>query len=218
MPTIPGVNDGSRHAVAARRGGQATGKNIAVIAAIAGGMLLAVILAAWWMLRPRDAHIAQPADNVTPEARPAAAEAATNFASAARSGPTVAATVEELANAWSSKAFVFVKPITGEQVNARVVRLPGGVLWGFALKEPFGDCNLEYVTDLERLASQFGYQATHPMVVNSCHNTIYDPLKLARVGGDVWVRGEIVQGIGLRPPTAIDVQIKGHSIIAARME
>jgi hypothetical protein len=56
------------------------------------------------------------------------------------------------------------------------------------------------------------------MVVNPCNHTIYDPLKIGAAGGDVWVRGEIVHGIGLRPPISIEVQAKGRAIIATRME
>ena len=99
-----------------------------------------------------------------------------------------------------------------------VIRLPGGGLWAFSLQEPYGKCELEFVTDLGRLATQYGYRASHPMVVNPCNNTVYDPLKVGSLGGNVWVRGEIVQGGGLRPPLAIDVRVSGHSIIADRIE
>ena len=133
-------------------------------------------------------------------------------------GPTIVAPAEELAKPWSSKTFVFVKPFSRENVDAIAIRLPGKGLWGFALQEPFGRCTLEFVTDLHKLANQYGYRASHPMVVNPCNNTIYDPLQAGPLGNGVWVRGEIVKGGGLRPPMSIDVVEKGKSIIADRME
>jgi len=56
------------------------------------------------------------------------------------------------------------------------------------------------------------------MVASPCTNTVYDPLKVGALGGNVWVRGEIVQGGSLRPPISIDVVEKGSSIIADRIE
>ena len=130
----------------------------------------------------------------------------------------MAATAEELSKPWASKTFNFVKPLTHENLNAIVIRLPGGGLWAFALQEPYGRCKLEFVTDLPRLAKQYEYRASHPMVANPCNSTIYDPLKLGAIGGGVWVRGEIVQGGGLRPPISINVRLSGNSIIADRIE
>jgi hypothetical protein len=129
----------------------------------------------------------------------------------------VAATAEQLSKPWASKQFNFVKPFTRENVSAIVIRLPGGGLWAFALQEPYGRCELEFVTDLPRLAKQYRYRANHPMVANPCNGTIYDPLKVGEFGG-VWIRGEIVQGGGLRPPISINVKLNGHSITADRME
>ena len=133
-------------------------------------------------------------------------------------GLTVAATVEELSKPWSAKKFTFVKPFTGGSVDAIVIRLPGGGLWAISLQEPYGRCELEYVTDLGRLETQFGYHAGHPMVVNPCNQTVYDPLKIGSLGGNVLARGEIVKGRGLRPPISINVQVKGQSIIADGIE
>jgi hypothetical protein len=77
---------------------------------------------------------------------------------------------------------------------------------------------LDFETDLGRLSTEYGYRAGHPMVVNPCTRTVYDPLKIGSLGGNVWVRGEIVHGGGLRPPISINVQVSGHSIIADRIE
>jgi hypothetical protein len=43
-------------------------------------------------------------------------------------------------------------------------------------------------------------------------------MKVGEIGNNVFVRGEIVHGSGLRPPTSIDVVEKGSSIIADRIE
>jgi len=103
-------------------------------------------------------------------------------------GPTVAATAEELARPWSAKQFTFVKPLTHEKVDAMVIRLPGGRLWAFALLEAYGHCDLKFVTDLGELAKQYGYRASHPMVASPCSSTVYDPLKVSALSGDVFVR------------------------------
>jgi hypothetical protein len=56
------------------------------------------------------------------------------------------------------------------------------------------------------------------MVGNPCNRSVFDPLKLTNLPGDVWVRGAIVQGSDLRPPFGIEVQIQGKQIQAVRME
>jgi hypothetical protein len=56
------------------------------------------------------------------------------------------------------------------------------------------------------------------MVVSPCDRTVYDPLKVGALGGNTWVRGEIVQGSALRPPISIDVKLRGRTIIADSIE
>ncbi len=56
------------------------------------------------------------------------------------------------------------------------------------------------------------------MVGNPCSRSVFDPLKLTNLPGNVWVRGAIVQGSDLRPPIGIEVQIRGKEIQAVRME
>lgn len=98
-----------------------------------------------------------------------------------------------------------------------VVRLPHGEFWGFSLREPFGKCELEYVTNLEMLRRNYGFSADHPMLVSPCDQTVYD---LLRYGGssDGLVRGDIVQGTGIRPPMAIEIRQHGNEVVAVRME
>jgi serine/threonine protein kinase len=138
----------------------------------------------------------------------------------ARSVPTapgVIATVDELSQPWSSKDFTFRNDATGESVPAMVVRLPRGGYWGFSLIEPYGRCQLQYVTDLDRLAKKYGYPADHPLIVDPCSDTLFD---LLRYGGpmNAEVRGDIVHGSSLRPPVAIEIQERGNSILAVKME
>ncbi len=108
---------------------------------------------------------------------------------------------------------------------ALLVRLPNGSAsqpasyWAFSLTAPFGNCRLEYVTDLEKLRADYGFRgAKHPMVGNPCSRTVYDPLKMMNIPGSVWVRGAIVQGSDLRPPLGIELEIRDKQILAARME
>lgn len=118
---------------------------------------------------------------------------------------------------WASKQFLMQNPVTKERVPATVVRLPGGAYWAFSLIEPFGECRLEYVTDMKHLASYYGLKASHPMVGDPCARAVFD---LTNYGSstDGLVRGQIVQGSALRPPIAIEVRVEGSKIVAVRME
>lgn len=134
-------------------------------------------------------------------------------------GPGVIATTQDLAKPWSAKRFLFRGVGSVQAEPALVVRLPHGDYWGFSLREPYGTCELEYVTDLGKLQTEYGFRATHPMVGNPCTHTVYD---LLRYGGgssnDELVRGLIVQGNGVRPPMAIEIRVEGKQIVAARGE
>jgi hypothetical protein len=212
MPRIPGLNAESRSPQ------PADAKRRALIAGMIAAVLVIGIAVVWWIRSaPRKAVEPPLPEGATAEssmpAPPLPAPAAP-----AQGGLVVAATIEELSEPWAAKKFTFVKPFTGDSVEAMVMRLPGGGLWAFSLQEPSGRCQLEFVTDLGRLATQFGFRAGHPMVVNPCNDTVYDPLKIGHLGGNVLVRGEIVQGGGLRPPISINVEVSGHSIIADQIE
>lgn len=133
-------------------------------------------------------------------------------------GPGPVATVEEVAKVWSARRFLFRDPITSEPVPAMVVHLPDGSYWAFSLREPFGSCELEYVSDTGKLSSDYNYRADHPMVGNPCNRTVYDLLRYGGSSNGGLVRGDIVQGSGIRPPMAIEVRVNGRQIEAVRME
>jgi hypothetical protein len=214
MPQIPGVPTarGARPGLGSRK--------LAKTGGIVAATLLIGIAFLWWMrgISKRANQSPSPETAVAESSLPTASLSAPPSAAPAGADATVAATAEELSKPWAAKPFTFVNPATHENVEAMVIRLPGGNLWSFALQEPYGQCKLEFMADLKRLATQYSYRASHPMVVNPCNSTIYDPLKVSPLGGGVWVRGEIVHGGGLRPPISIEVRASGKSIIASRME
>jgi hypothetical protein len=85
---------------------------------------------------------------------------------------------------------------------------------------PYGNCRLEYITDLAKLKTDYDFQAAkHPMVGNPCSRTLFDPLKMVSLpGGNIFVRGGIVQGSDLRPPFGIELRVRGKEIEAIRSE
>ncbi|HTU33519.1 MAG TPA: hypothetical protein VMF66_06920 [Candidatus Acidoferrum sp.] len=132
-------------------------------------------------------------------------------------GPGEIATESKLQRAWSSQRFLFQNPATGEMFPALAVRLPGGALWGISLRETFGRCELEYVTNLDMLRSKYGLRATHPLVADPCTGTVYDLSQYAN-GPNGLVRGQVVRGRADRPPIAVEIEQHGDSIVAVRME
>ncbi len=225
MPQIPGVSESARESgrdstakkrtPAPRNAGE--NRRRLQIGGIVAGAVLLVLMMLWWAIsKPRGGT--KPTSSTDAGDQTAPASPAEDTTAPIEDGPVVAAKIEELSKPWSAKKFVFVKPITRENINAMVIRLPGEGLWAFSLQEPYGRCNLEYVTNLATLASKYGYNAGHPMVVDPCDSTVYDPLKVGSLGGDTYARGGIVQGSGLRPPLAIDVKVTGRTVIADSIE
>jgi serine/threonine-protein kinase RsbW len=215
MPQIPGVRQGSPEAA---RG--SSGMDTQLLLQIGGIAAAVVLIGAIFFGQikskphtavnsPSDSDLAEQAAPSPPPPSPVPA---------VQEGPNVAATVDELSKPWDAKKFTFVNPLTQDNIDAMVIRLPGGGLWAFSLQVSFGRCELEYVTDLGRLASQFRYNASHPMVVSPCEGTVFDPMKVGPLGGNTWARGEIVQGSSLRPPISIDVKVSGRSIVADSIE
>jgi serine/threonine protein kinase len=138
------------------------------------------------------------------------------------SNPEVA-TVGELAQPWSSRKFFFRSSNQSNYVPAIIIRLPGPAAqsksyWGFSLEAPFNQCQFEFIHDVAKLSSDYGFQAKHPMVVSPCSRAVFDPLQLKEIPGDIVVRGAIVQGHDLRPPYGIEVKVNGTQIHALAME
>lgn len=213
MPQIPGVSDGSRHS---KQGlNRPDPQRLPQIVGIAIVVALSAAVGIFWF-RSRSRVATSPSSNTEVAEQPA--PPLPDPIAPVHEGPSVAATVDELSKTWSARKFNFVKPITQENVHAMVIRLPGGELWAFSLQGPFNRCELEFVTDLGALASKYRFNASHPMVVSPCDNTVYDPLKVDDVGGNTWVRGQIVQGNSLRPPLSIDVKVRGRVIMAESIE
>lgn len=132
-------------------------------------------------------------------------------------GPGPIATTAELSKTWSSKRFLFRAPQTADDVPAMVVKLPGDVLWAISMRAPFGTCDLEYVTNMQKLASEYQLTANHPMVADSCSHTVYDLTRYGS-GPNGVVRGAIVKGEGIRPPIAVEVRARGKEVVATRIE
>jgi hypothetical protein len=217
MPRIPGVSDGSRHAT---QGLNNSSKNrLPQILAIAAAVLLIIAAVFWWSRNKlRASSNASMNPEIPEQTLPSPTASFPSPIQSVHEGPSVAGTVEELSKPWAAKKFTFVKPITHENIDAMVMRLPNGELWAFSLQAPYGNCKLEYVTNLAALASTYRFRAIHPMVVNPCDSTVFDPLKVGTIDGSTWARGQIVQGGSLRPPFAIDVKVHGRSIVAEGIE
>lgn len=131
--------------------------------------------------------------------------------------PGVVATAAELEKPWASKAFTYRDPVNGEEIPALVVHLPRGGYWGISMIEPFGSCQLEYVTNLDRLRTVYDFQADHPMVGDPCNHAVFDLMQYGDIS-TAEVRGAIVHGMGVRPPLAIEIEQHGSQILAVKME
>jgi len=217
MPQIPGVSGpGPRSATASN---PAIKLVIGLLA-----VLLVVFLGARWALRPKRAPTQSVEQQPQIEVPSPAPDPSTLVPHATAADPGVAS-MEEMAKPWSSREFYFRNHLSGENIPALLIRLPTGSpsqsngYWAFAQKSPFGNCQLEFVTDLDKLKTDYGFRAAkHPMVGNPCSRTVFDPLKLSNLPGSVWVRGSIAQGSDLRPPLGIEIKVEGKKILAVRIE
>jgi hypothetical protein len=217
MPEIPGVSGPG-----ARRSPGSNPATRLVLALL--GVLLVVFLGARWALHPKHVETLQAEQQPQIEVPSPAPDPNTLLPHATDSNPGIA-DVTEMAKPWSSKQFYIRNGLTGENMPALLIRLPAASssqansYWAFSLNSPFGNCQLEYVTDLNKLKNEYGFRgAKHPMVGNPCSRTVFDPLKMTNLPGNVWVRGAIVQGSDLRPPLGIEIKIQGKDILAVRAE
>ena len=217
MPQIPGVSGAGPRASAASNPGVKL-----VIGLLA--VLLVVFVGARWALRPKHAQPKLAEQQPQLEVPSPAPDPRILLPHATASDPGIA-DVTEMAKPWSLKEFYIRNRLTGENVPALLVRLPAASAsqasgyWAFAKNSPYGNCQLEYVMDLDKLKNDYGFHAAkHPMVGNPCSRTVFDPLKLTNLPGSVWVRGAIVQGSDLRPPLGIEIKVEGRKILAVRTE
>jgi len=217
MPQIPGVGSTSVPRTRTRS------VPVLILAGLAA-VLAAVVVGGQLLLKKRSETPTPPSSRIEATVDPPSALPELTVPVVSEGNPVVAQ-IGELAKAWDFRQFSFPDRVTGVNVPAMVVRLPGGSAaqaggyWAFALKEAYGRCQLEYVTDLTKLRTDYGYRgANHPMVGNPCSRTVYDPLKYGAIAGNVLARGAIVQGTDLRPPLGIEVRIRGKEVLAARME
>jgi hypothetical protein len=132
-------------------------------------------------------------------------------------GPGPVATTAELSKEWSSKRFIYRAPQSADNIPAVVIKLPNNVYWGVSLREPFGTCEMEYVTDTAKLTAVYNFSADHPMIGDPCTKAVFDLLKYGPAPGGV-VRGETVSGAAVRPPIAIQMAVKGKDIVAVKIE
>jgi len=222
QPKIPGVSDApaetstpaaSGAAAPVSKTSESEGLPAWITLSIAGALIL-IIAGVWW------SHRSGPQQTVSVPAAMGAeppAEVATKVQETLPIGPGEIASTEELAKPWSSKRFIFHNQLTNEQAPAMVVRLPNGVYWGFSLREPYGSCEMEWVTDLNKLETDYGFRSQHPMIADPCNHSVFDLTRYGN-GPNGLVRGEIVHGAAVRPPVAIEVREQGNKILAVRME
>jgi hypothetical protein len=216
MPEIPGVSG---------PGARPPGANPAlklVIGLLA--LLLVVFVGARWALRPR--HVEPRLSEQQPriEVPSPAPDPSTLIPHATDADPGIA-DVSEMAKPWTSKEFFIRNRLTDENIAGVLIRLSTGSptqasgYWAFAKNSPYGNCQLEFITDLGKLKNEYGLKsANHPMVGNPCTQTVFDPLKITNLPGGIWVRGAIAQGSDLRPPLGIEIKVAGKTIQAVRTE
>jgi hypothetical protein len=216
MPAIPGVSGAGR---------RSPGSTMAV-RLVAGLLALLFLLVLGTRLVMRARRVEPPAPQPTPqiEVPTPAADPSALIPKATETNPGVA-TISEMAKPWSTKEFFFRNRLTGENIPALLIRLPGGAAsqsagyWALAMTSAYGNCRLEYIEDLNKLKTDYGFRAAkHPMIGNPCNRTLFDPTKMTNLPGNVWVRGAIAQGSDLRPPLGIEVKVEGKNILAISME
>jgi hypothetical protein len=216
VSATPGPDSSSARDVASQ-GDDSRQRMIAIGACLVAFLILAGLLIVPKLMspaKPTEEPLQTAAATPSADSELSAAEALTVTGPVA---PGVIATAEDLAEPWSSKRFSFRDPLTGKLTPALVVHIPNAGYWGFSTIEPYGTCQLDFITDLSKLRTDYNYAANHPMVVDPCQHAVFD---LLQYGGapNAEVRGALVQGMGVRPPLAIEIEEHGKQISAVRME
>jgi len=196
-------------------------------ATIAGGALLVGMLGSFafkTLTQRADSNVPPATQDISPPTEPQSTKTGSvpRPPNITETNPEVA-TLSELARPWSYKEFFFRSSTAPKYTAALIIRLPGPAsesrsYWAFSLEAPFSQCEFAYIDDVEKLSSEYEFAAKHPMVVNPCSRSVFDPVQLKELPGNILVRGAIVKGYDLRPPYAIDVKVKGNQIQALAME
>lgn len=216
QPRIPGVTEAMSRSP--RRGGGVPGSNPGLLAGIGVAIVFLVVIVfaiGHWMFRKAVAKPPETAAAAAPIAKPE--RPPERPAEQILIGPGPIATKEELAKVWSSKRFDFRDAAAGTIIQGLAVHLPGNVYWGFSLREPYGTCTLQYITDPNELQSSYNFTSSYPLVADPCNQSLFDLTKYGS-GPTGLVRGQIVQGNAVRPPVAIELRVKGNDIVAVRSE
>jgi hypothetical protein len=186
-------------------------------AGVAAILLMCGAALAWRALSTAPPPAPVVLDTPTPSADSPAAGAGSTAGRGLPVAPGAVASVADLAKPWTVVKFQMQRP-THEIANALVIRLPSAPgYWGLLSVAPYGQCELELESDLRKLREQYSYAAIHPMVVDSCTQTVYDPLSLGSSSG-VWIRGKIAAGPGIRPPFEVEIKVERGEVIASRSE
>jgi hypothetical protein len=222
MPEIPGVVRGDAAGLSQKLPSK-------YLTAIVVGSLLAVGVIAFLVLRGSGSASSQSATSAaaTPSSQeqvPSAAPADLPPAPSTSAARNEIGTLEEFAHPWTAKKFSYSYLVAHDRSPAIAIRLPIGdgrsatSYWAILLKAPYGKCDLEFVPDPKEVERRFGYAATHPMVVDPCSGTVYDPLRTGTLPNGAWARGEIVQGAGFRPPLLVELRVENGHLVATRAE
>lgn len=182
-------------------------------AAGGGAILVLVIAVAWWAHSVTGAPQNAPLSTATATSAPKSASSQPSEKLPFAPGPI--ATTSQLREPWATQKFLY-HDADGTVVPAMLVHLRGNDYWAFSLREPFGTCELEFAS-VDRLRDYYNLRSKYPMVGDPCTRTVYDLTQYGS-GPNGLVRGEIVAGIGSRPPLAIEVQVQGQNIVASRSE
>src|SRR5436305_6565084 len=172
MPQIPGVSSEAPRT-------QPGFKPVRLIGFLAALIFLLIFVR--WAMRPKASETSPETPVPQVDIPPPAADPNAALPHATESQPGIA-NIDEMSQPWTAKDFFYKNRLSGENVPAVLVRLPAGPAgqpasyWAFSLNAPFGNCKLEYVTDIERLRTEYGFRAAkHPMVGNPCSRSIFDP-------------------------------------------